>query len=230
MPRAVINFGHGPKNIGYDPGAIGPTGYQDATQNKEVGTLVVDKLLKNGWEILAIQDGDLWDVTNQSDAWKPDIFLSIHGNSFPDLNAKGIESIAISPGGKGEKVAREVQKELISATGLTDRGVKFSNLHVLRETDCPAVLVEVGFISNPNEEALMKQASFDETVASAICRGLSRAMGVIYTEPTKVPPTTLPVTSDKDIYLSVRVLQSKADQAILDINKLGFATKKLELA
>jgi len=45
-------------------------------------------------------------------------------------------------------------------------------------------------------------------------------------EPVIYPP----VTSDKDIYLSVRVLQSKADQAILDINKLGFAAKKLDLA
>jgi N-acetylmuramoyl-L-alanine amidase len=228
--RAVINYGHGPKNVGYDPGAIGPTGYQEATQNKEVGTLIVGKLLKNGWEILAIQDGDLWDVTNQSNAWKPDIFLSIHGNSFPDPSANGIESIAISPGGKGEKLAREVQRELITATGLTDRGVKFSNLHVLRETDCPAVLVEVGFISNPNEEALMKQSSFDELVATAICKGLSRAMGVIYTDPTKAPVIHPPVTSDHDIYLSVRCYESKAEVVIKQIQTMGYACKKLELA
>ncbi|AFQ45141.1 N-acetylmuramoyl-L-alanine amidase family protein [Desulfosporosinus meridiei] len=183
--KAVINYGHGPKDIGYDPGAIGPTGYQEAMQNKEVGELVVTKLKKNGWEILAIQDGDLWDVTNQANDYKPHYFLSIHANSFTDPNAHGIETIALGAGGKGEKIAKEIQKELVAATGLTNRGIKFNNLHVLRETDCPAVLVEIGFISNPAEEALMKQDRFDESVSSAICRGFSRAVGIPYTESVK---------------------------------------------
>ena len=181
--KAIINYGHGPKDVGYDPGAIGPTGYKEATQNKEVGVLVVNKLRANGWEILAIQDGDLADVTDQSNAYKPDIFLSIHGNAFADPNAHGIETIALSPGGTGERVAREIQKELVAATGLADRGVKFSGLWVLRKTvNYPAVLTEIGFISNPKEEALMKQDAWDNKVANAICRGLSRAMGVTYSE------------------------------------------------
>lgn len=183
--KAVINYGHGAKDSSYDPGAIGPTGYQEATQNKEVGERVVKKLQANGWEILAIQDGDLWDVTNRANDYKPHYFLSIHANSFADPNAHGIETIALGAGGMGEKMAQEIQKELVTATGLTDRGVKFNNLHVLRETDCPAALVEIGFISNPVEEALMKQDSFDETAASAICRGFSRAVGVPYAEAVK---------------------------------------------
>jgi len=181
--KAVINYGHGPKNVGYDPGAIGPTGYKEATQNKEVGELVVAKLKANSWEILAIQDGDLNDVTDQSNNYKPNAFLSIHANSFADPSAHGVETIALGPGGMGEKIAREIQKELVAATGLTDRGVKFSNLHVLRETKgYPAALVEIGFISNPAEEALMKRDSWDELVALAICRGFSRGLGVPYVE------------------------------------------------
>lgn len=181
--KAVINYGHGPKDVGYDPGAIGPTGYQEATQNKEVGELVVKKLKANGWDILAIQDGDLWDVTNQSNSFKPDAFLALHADSFADPSAHGITTFALAPGGVGEKIAREIQKELVAATGLADRGVKFSNLHVLRETKgYPAVLVEAGFISNPTEEALMKQGAWDELVASAICRGFSRAVGMPYVE------------------------------------------------
>jgi hypothetical protein len=43
-------------------------------------------------------------------------------------------------------------------------------------------LTEIGFISNPAEEALMKQDAWDELVASAICRGFSRAMGIAYSE------------------------------------------------
>jgi len=181
--KAVINYGHGQKDVGYDPGAIGPTGYQEAAQNKEVGELVVKKLKANGWDILAIQDGDLDDVTDQANDYKPNAFLSIHANSFADPGARGVETIALGPGGMGEKIAREIQKELVVATGLTDRGVKFSNLHVLRETKgYPAVLVEVGFISNSAEEALMKRDNWDELVASAICRGFSRTVSMPYIE------------------------------------------------
>lgn len=196
--RGVINFGHGPKDIGYDPGAIGPTGYQEATETREVGTRVAQKLRTNGWDILVIQDGDLWDITNQSNDWHPDVFLSIHGNSFTP-EAHGIETFALEPGGKGQVIATEIQKELVAATGLTDRGVKFANYHVLRETiGYPAVLTEIAFISNPEEEALMKQDSWDDLVASAICRGLSRAVKMAYTDaPASVPQQheTVPKTN-----------------------------------
>ncbi len=190
--KGVINYGHGPKDVGYDPGAIGPTGLQEATETREVGVKTVAKLKASGWDILAIQDGDLEDVTDQSNDFKPDVFLSIHANSVSDPSAHGVETYALSPGGMGEKIAREIQKELVEATGLTDRGVKFANYHVLRETiGYPAVLTEIGFISNPAEELLMMKDSWDELVATAICKGLSRAMGVAYTEPT-IPPITQP--------------------------------------
>ena len=238
MPRAVINYGHGPKNIGYDPGAIGPTGYKEATQNAEIGTKVVAKLKANSWDVLAIQDGDLFDVTNQSNSFKPDAFISIHADSFTSPSAHGITTYALSPGGKGEAIAKEIQRELVLATGLTDRGVKFSNLHVLRETKgYPAVLVEIGFISNPAEEALMKTNSFDEIASSAICKGFSRALGYSYVEGVSVSPmpVVVPVVTKKtiavdDVYLSVRVRESLVAQAIIDINKLGLAAKRLDLA
>ena len=181
--KAVINYGHGQKDFGYDPGAIGPTGYTEATQNAEVGALIVSKLRTNGWDVLSIQDGDLRDVTDQSNAFKSDAFISIHADSFGNPQAHGVTTFALAPGGKGEAIAKEIQKELVLATGLTDRGVKFANFHVLRETiGYPAVLAEIGFISNPAEEALMRQDAWDDKVASAICRGLSKAMGVAYLE------------------------------------------------
>ncbi|MCO1603651.1 N-acetylmuramoyl-L-alanine amidase family protein [Desulfosporosinus nitroreducens] len=219
--KAVINYGHGPKDVGHDPGAIGPTGYQETTQNKEVGERVVNKLKVNGWEILAIQDGDLWDVTNGANDFNPDYFLSIHANSFADNIAHGVETIALAAGGMGEKMAKEIQKELVAATGLTNRGVKFNNLHVLRETDCPATLVEIGFISNPAEEALMKQDLFDETVASAICRGFSRAVGVPYTEAVNpVAPNPEPTVMYRIIIDNKQSMAlSSQDDAIAEVKK-----------
>ena len=176
--RVTINYGHGSKNDGsFDPGAIGATGYKESVQNKEVGSKVVARLKANSWDVLAIQDGDLNDITNQSNAFKADYFISIHADSFTSPDAHGITTYALAPGGKGESIAKEIQREFISATGLTDRGVKFANFHVLRETiGYPAVLVEIGFISNLAEEALMKQDSWNEKVASAICTGFSLSL------------------------------------------------------
>ena len=232
MPRICINYGHGPLNNGNtDPGAIGPTGYKEATQNAEVGTKVVAKLKANGWDVLAIQDGDLVDVTNQSNAFKADYFISIHANSFSDSTAHGVETFALQVGGTGQTIAQAIQNDLVATTGLTGRGVKFGNLHVLKYTICPAVLVEIGFISNPAEEALMKSDAWDDKVANAICKGFSRAVGVSYTDGVAVPPVPIVVAvADKDIYLSVRCWQSKSAQAIKDINALGFAAKVMELA
>ncbi|KLU66778.1 N-acetylmuramoyl-L-alanine amidase LytC precursor [Desulfosporosinus acididurans] len=186
MPRGVINYGHGPKNDGtYDPGAVGPDGYQEAAETCIIGTKIAQKLQNNGWDILAIQDGDLKDITDQANSFKPDAFLSIHANSAAP-EAHGIETYALAPGGVGEKIAREIQKELVLATGLTDRGVKFANYWVLGKTiGYPAVLTEIAFISNPVEEALMHKDSWNETVAEAICKGFSRALGVAYGETKK---------------------------------------------
>lgn len=131
--RGVINYGHGPLDSGgNDPGAIGSTGYQESTETREVGEKVVTKLKANGWDLLAIQDGDLWDITNTSNDFKPNAFLSIHANSFADPSAHGVETIISGLGGMAEKIAREIQNELVAVTGLTDRGVKVCNLHVLR--------------------------------------------------------------------------------------------------
>lgn len=185
MPKVVINFGHGPKNDGgYDPGAVGADGYQEATVTHNVGSKVVAKLKANGWDVLTIQDGDLGDITDQANTFKPDYFLSVHADSFADPRAHGVSTFYLAPGGMGEKIARQIQKELVSATGLTDRGAKIdAGLWVLRKTiGYPAVLVEIGFISNPGEEALMKQDAWDDVAASAISKGFSQAVGVAYTE------------------------------------------------
>ena len=229
--RVTINYGHGPLNSGgNDPGAIGATGYQESTETREVGSKVVAKLKANGWDILAIQDGDLSDVTNASNNFKADYFLSIHTNSFSDPTAHGIETYALQSGGPGEAIAKEIQKDLLSATGLTDRGIKYANYWVLKYTNCPAILTEIGFISNPAEEALMKSDTWDDKVANAICKGFSRAVGVAYTTAVAVAPVPIvaPVV-DKDGYLFVRVLDSKADAVVAQIKTMGYACGRVQL-
>jgi len=236
--KIFINAGHGPKGVnnsdsnGLDPGAIGPSGYKESIETKEISDLVSNKLKFNGIETMVYQDGDLWDVTNKSNSWKSDYFVSIHCNSF-SVDSHGVETFSLVSTGKGKVLAKSIHKELVPATGLFDRGLKTANYHVLRETDCPAILTEIGFISNPNEEALMKDFTWDNKVSSAIAKGICNFLGITYKEEgvvQKVTDTIKETKVDKDIYLSVRVLESKSDQLIKDIIKMGFATKRLELA
>jgi N-acetylmuramoyl-L-alanine amidase len=231
--KLTVNPGHGPKDDGtFDPGAIGPTGLKESTQNREIGDLVVADMCYNKWQVLDIQDGDLDDVTDASNKWVPQYFLSIHADSVSDPTAHGITTYVQGLGGWAERIAKEVQKEMVLATGLSDRGVRVSNLHVTRETDGPALLVECGFISNSNEEALMKSPAWDKLMAGAICKGFSRAVDVPYT-PMSTPVTSAPVpspsVSDPDVNLIAWVAASKAPAAIKSINALGFYAEQFPL-
>ncbi|WP_353853127.1 N-acetylmuramoyl-L-alanine amidase [Dehalobacter restrictus] len=178
LPKITINPGHGKKNNGtIDPGAIGAGGLNEYIQADQVGVILKDLFLAEGWEVQYLQDGDLWDVSEGSDAWKADYFISVHCNAVADRSAHGIETCYQAAGGLAEEIAKSVQAELVAATGLTDRGAKIKNLHVTRETNAPAILVEAGFISNPAEESLMNQTSFDNLVAKAIYDGFMKATG-----------------------------------------------------
>ena len=233
--KICINAGHGAKGVnnsssnGIDPGAIGPSGYQEYIETKEIAYLVSTKLKFNGIEILVVQDGDLWDVTEKSNSWTSDYFVSIHCNSF-SADSHGVETFSLSSTGKGRVLAEKVHKELVPATNLFDRGLKTANYHVLRETDCPAILTEIGFISNSTEEALMKDSTWDNKVSSAIARGICNFLGIIYKEGVVNKVSDITTKDDKDVYLSVRVLESKADEVIKQIIKFGYACKRLELA
>ncbi|MGV3488516.1 MAG: N-acetylmuramoyl-L-alanine amidase, partial [Tuberibacillus sp.] len=71
-----------------------------------------------------------------------------------------------------------VQSELVKATGLSNRGVKTANLHVLRETNMPAILTECGFITNRKEAALLESDAFRRKCAQAIVTAIASQYGL----------------------------------------------------
>ena len=83
-------------------------------------------------------------------------------NIYPG-NGAGCNSVAL---------AWHVQNNLIRNTGSNDRGVKHARFVVLRETRCPAILIECGFISNRSEEALLATPAYQEKLAYSIARGI----------------------------------------------------------
>lgn len=122
-------------------------------------------------------------VANKAGA---DAFVSVHCNSADNAAARGTETYAFSKQSKGYPLAKVVHQELIAVTGTVDRGVKTANFAVLRETAMAAALVELGFISNVDEEQLLQNAGWQCKVAEAIAKGIVQHLGMAWV-PTAEP-------------------------------------------
>jgi N-acetylmuramoyl-L-alanine amidase len=180
MTKIFINPGHGLKANGvYDPGAVGPSGYQESANTKSIGALLLRKLEKYA-NVYLYQSGDLTPICNAANNWHADWFISIHCNGSVSPTASGIETYCYQFGGQGEALAKSVQTQLIKFLNRSNRGVKTGNFQVLRMTNMPAVLAEIGFISNPQEEALMQTTQWQEDAAEALAIGLSNHIGLGY--------------------------------------------------
>ncbi|MFC5464972.1 N-acetylmuramoyl-L-alanine amidase [Lederbergia graminis] len=120
-------------------------------------------------------DVPLIERTNRANAWKADLFISIHANAYTGRwhTGGGIETYVYTTRPKEAlELANKVQNELIKATGLRNRGVKSADFHVLRESNMTAILTECGFYDNKEELALLKKDSYRRKCADAICKGI----------------------------------------------------------
>lgn len=185
MFKLFLDPGHG----GSDPGAIG-NGLQEKDVTLKIATKIRDFLLNeySNVSILMSRTGDtfpsLTDRTNAANSWGADYFLSIHINAG---GGTGFESF-IYPGTSAPTTTYQsvIHAEVLKLNQLYDRGKKQSNLHVLRETNMPALLTENGFIDNANDAAKMKSLIWIENVARGHVNGLEKAFnlqkksGVVY--------------------------------------------------
>ena len=88
--------------------------------------------------------------------WGADYFISLHTNASSIPSATGVEAFAFSQPSAAFNLGEDIVDAVSSLTGLSNRGMKVrSGLYVLRKTQMPAVLVELGFITNPNDARLM---------------------------------------------------------------------------
>ena len=218
--KICIDPGHG----GADPGAVGPTGLKEKDVNLAVG-LKLAELLKPIAEVKLTRTKDiavsLKDRAAIANSFKCDYFISIHSNSFTDRKVGGVETWAYAPGGNGEKLAKEVQAELVKATGFANRGVKFnSKFAVLRDTKAPAILTETGFISNPAEEKLLKTTAFQEKIARAIAQGVANRIGKKLPEPK---PAVAPASGKLyRVQIGAYRVKANAEVQLAKAKKAGF--------
>jgi N-acetylmuramoyl-L-alanine amidase len=177
MKKICVDAGHG----GSDPGAVGQKELEEADCNLTVANYLADYLETNlGLAVEMTREDDIFVALENrcaiSNNFGADYFVSIHCNSDgPD--AVGIETLFASEA--GEELAQPVHDTLILATGDRDRGLKYrDNLYVLNGTNCPAILVEIGFISHAETESKLAQEDYLRQVANAIGRGIGEYLDI----------------------------------------------------
>lgn len=184
--KIFIDPGHG----GNDPGAVGPTGLREKDVNLNIAINVRQILENHGIDARLTRSDDrrveLVERVKMANNNKVDYFVSIHINSATNSAATGTETFAFPNATVGTKLAGIIQKALVKEIGLADRGVKYNNFLVLRDTNMPSVLVEVAFINNPAEENLLKDQNFLNKAALGIAKGILEFVGIKYKEDNKV--------------------------------------------
>lgn len=178
----VIDPGHG----GGDSGAVGPSGVREKDVCLSVAKKTESLLSDAGAKVIMTRTTDR-DVTyagspNSMELQarvdkapsNADIFVSIHCNAFQSPSASGMETYCSGRSSEGRRLAQLLNEELASAGGLLNRGVKSANFYVIRHTACPASLVELAFITNYREERLLADDEYQNTLAAAIAKAVSR--------------------------------------------------------
>ncbi len=176
MATIVIDAGHG----GYDAGAVNGTRYEK-NDNLRMAMAVGERLKKCGINVIYTRTNDtfvpLLERSRISNNNKVDLFVSFHRNSASNPAANGVETLVYTnASNKAVQAAEAVQQALVNVGVQSNRGVKRANLSVLRETNAPAMLIELGFINNEQDNELF-DSKFD-AYADAIAKSLAQSVGV----------------------------------------------------
>lgn len=196
LKRIILDPGHGNE----DAGAVGKK-FKEKDINLALALRIKKSLESAGFEVIMTRNDDTFlPLAERSDfAAKnnADLFISIHHNAAKgNPVAHGIETYSLTAAGnagthdngknatstherRGNKFDNEnillnylVQSNMISATKSFDRGVKFARYQVLVQAPCPAILIEAGFISNPQEELLINSPDRQTQIADAVTQAV----------------------------------------------------------
>ncbi len=191
-PLIVIDAGHG----GADEGAAPePDDVDEKTLSLTTAYTLRNYLHTMGYRVLMTRSADTFvdldrrvAIANDLDG---DLFVSLHFNAAESKKAKGIEVFYF----KDEKnpvrmeaskaLGQSILDQIISLTRRTSRGVKSANFRVIRNTHMPAVLVEGGFLTNPEEKAAILEKNYLSRLALGVARGIDKYILDAYCRPRR---------------------------------------------
>ncbi|MCF7617874.1 N-acetylmuramoyl-L-alanine amidase [Bacillus sonorensis] len=167
-----VDAGHG----GDDSGAVG-NGLLEKDVNLDVSNLLNEKLEKEGADTVVTRTGDsflsLEERVAKASTNGSDLFISIHANSAAP-EAAGTETYfdATYKAADSERLAADIQEHLPGALGTEDRGVKESGFYVIKHSQMPSALVELGFITNKSDAQKLGSSVYQEKAADAIAEAV----------------------------------------------------------
>jgi len=191
---AVLDPGHG----GFDSGAIGPNGTRESDitlavafqAEKYLSSAVKVHLTRRDNKSLASDSAiDLKKRASITQEACAKCFVSIHCNNEKDKKTSGVVTYHNAGNEKGRRLAASIHNRLAPAVGLFSRGLREKDYDVLNYSACPSALVELAYISNYQEEALLKTADFQDRAAWAIASGIASYLGVYLNQMPDFPET-----------------------------------------
>ncbi|WP_168121182.1 N-acetylmuramoyl-L-alanine amidase [Paenibacillus sp. HB172176] len=171
--KVVIDAGHG----GHDPGATGASGDYERDYTLSLARKVFERLQDEPMlEPMLTRSDDtfieLEDRAAIANEWGADALISIHGNTYEDSSVEGTETLYMNK--NSVQLAESMQHEMVKAMGFRDRGVKKQQLKVLSLTDMPSALIEIGYLTNGEQESRMRSSEGQAAAAEAIVDGLKQ--------------------------------------------------------
>ena len=183
----VIDAGHG----GIDGGVTGVnTGVKESDLNLSIANILKDKFISAGFKVVMTRTTSaglygtmskgfkLRDMKKRKEiinSAKPDLMISVHLNKFSDSSRRGAQVFYKIDNENSKRLADILQEEF-NGTGRKYSALK-GDYYVLNESNCPAVICECGFLSNPQDEILLLTESYREKVAETIVRGAVKYLG-----------------------------------------------------
>lgn len=180
--KILVDPGHG----GFDPGAVNGS-YQEKAITQNVSNYLKNELVSRGYEVVMSKQGvngtcsntnstsvELQCRVNLANNNNVDMYISIHANSAVPL-AKGTETYYSSnniQSSKSKQLAEIVHKNYQPTFNSSDRGVKVNNFYVNRYAKMPSILLELGFITNPDDLSKLTNSSMQRNLAVSIANGI----------------------------------------------------------
>ncbi|MBJ6362081.1 N-acetylmuramoyl-L-alanine amidase [Paenibacillus sp. GCM10012307] len=185
MIKIAIDAGHGPNTQGK---RCPDDSMREYHFNSVTARYIAAALVEyDGVEVRTSTFNDNEDVPintryKTANTWPADLFVSVHANAHGDSwnSANGIETLVdYRKPAQAVALANAVQRELIRATGLRDRGLQYrDDVGVLNYSNMTAILVECGFMTNREEAELLKSDAYRRKCAGAIVKGIVEFYGL----------------------------------------------------
>jgi N-acetylmuramoyl-L-alanine amidase len=166
----MIDAGHG----GKDSGAVGLNGIKEKDLNLSTAKTIAAELEKEGATVSLTREDDSYVSLDErmliSNESHTNVFISVHYNAHEDAEANGLTTFYSSSVAKD--LAGTIQSHIHEKVNLKDRGAVQNGYYVLRHNNKPAVLLELGFLTNTNDLNVIQQDGFEAKIAEGLVNGL----------------------------------------------------------